>query len=177
MFGLVITVVMRVLAAEPHRPGGAVEIGGDDIPADPPAGEVVERGEAAREQEGGLVGERDGNAETKMFGHRRHRGHQKQRIMRRQLDAVRDGGARRIAENVVRAEHVGQENAVEQTALPQPREIQPVRELGEVGRTVTRMPPQARREMHRRVHGESIEADFTGHRINAYRTGRPSGRR
>jgi hypothetical protein len=39
----VVAVVVLDLPIEPHRPRGAVEIAGHDVPADTPPGEVIER--------------------------------------------------------------------------------------------------------------------------------------
>ncbi|MNL04725.1 hypothetical protein D3C87_1253000 [compost metagenome] len=73
LVGLVITTVMLDLFAQAHGLGGAVEIAGDDVPADTPATQVIQRRQAAGEQIRGFVGEISGQAETEVFRHRRHR--------------------------------------------------------------------------------------------------------
>src|SRR5437879_4201013 len=54
-FGDIVAVVMGVLAGLAHALGGAVEIAGDDVPADAAIGEVIEGRHPAGEWIGRLV--------------------------------------------------------------------------------------------------------------------------
>ena len=78
--GEIVTVVVRHLFAQSHRPRGAVQVAGDDVPADASLRQVVQRRHAACEQEGWFVGEVAGHAEPQMRGRVRHGGDQRQRI-------------------------------------------------------------------------------------------------
>src|SRR2546423_615325 len=49
VLGRVVTVIVSAAGRKAHATGAAVEIPGDDIPADPAFGEMVERREPARE--------------------------------------------------------------------------------------------------------------------------------
>ncbi len=124
----VVAVVMRHLPGEPHRPGRAVQVAGHDVPADPPIRELVQRGHAAGEGEGLLVGQVDGDAEAEMLRDGGHGGHQQQRVQQRHLHRVAQRRVRRAAMHVVDAQHVGQEQPVEQPALQQPSQAGPVRQ-------------------------------------------------
>ena len=72
LVGLIVTPVMFDLFAQAHGFGGAVEITGDDVPADATTAQMIERGHASGEQIGRLVGEIRGQTETKIFGHGSH---------------------------------------------------------------------------------------------------------
>ena len=115
--GEVVAIVMGDLLGHAEIARGAIEIAGDDIPADSPVGEMIERRHAARERIGVFVGERKRYAKTEMFRDCRHRGNDEQRIVRRYLNRVSQRGVRRAAVDIVNAEHVGDEYAIEQTAL------------------------------------------------------------
>ena len=65
--GDVVAPVVVGLRRQPHAAGRAVEIAGDDVPADAAAGQVVERRHAAGEQIGRLVGQVGGDAEAEML--------------------------------------------------------------------------------------------------------------
>ena len=62
--GDVVAAVVRGLPPKSHCAGGAVEIAGDDVPADAAPGQVVERGDAAGEGVGRLVAEVRRHAEA-----------------------------------------------------------------------------------------------------------------
>ncbi len=119
-----VAVVVGGLAFASGAFGGAVEIAGDDVPADAPVGQVIQRRHAPGEAIGRLVGEIHGDAEAEMRGRRRHRGDQQQRIVDRRLRGVGQRRARVAAEHIVDAEHVGEEQAVEQAAL---EDVRPAR--------------------------------------------------
>ena len=65
--GDIVAVVMRGLLVLAGAAGGAVEIAGDDVPADPAFGQMIERRHPPRERVGRLVGQVAGHAETEMF--------------------------------------------------------------------------------------------------------------
>ncbi len=62
--------------------------------------------------------------------------------------------------DVVDAEHVGQEQSIEQPALEQAGEVHPVLETGVFGGAVAWVPPQALLDVADAVHIESVEADL-----------------
>ena len=161
--GDVVAVVMRGLLVLAGAARGAVEIAGDDVPADPPLGQMIERRHPPRERVGRLEGEIGGDAEAEMFGHRRHRRDQQQRLVRRRLRRVFQRRVGAVAEDVVDAEHVGQEQPVEAAALQRLGQIEPVGQAVIFGRAVARMGPQPRRLMRHAIHGEGVEPDFLGH--------------
>ena len=66
-FGSVVALVVLDLLRQAHAARRAVEIAGDDVPADPPAGEMVQRRHAAGEEIGRLIGEVGGHAEADCF--------------------------------------------------------------------------------------------------------------
>src|SRR5689334_11079522 len=57
LLGRLITIVVLRLLIEARAACGAVEIAGDDVPADPPTREMIERRHAAGEKIRRLVGE------------------------------------------------------------------------------------------------------------------------
>ncbi len=126
LLGRLVALVMGAVGFKAHAAGAAVEIAGNDIPADPPAGEVIERREAARQLVGVFVGEVGRDAEAEMFCHQRHRGDQQGRLGVGQLNGVTQRGLRAVAVDVVDAEHVGEEDAVEQAAFGRPGIIHPI---------------------------------------------------
>ena len=65
-------VVLR-LAREPDALGGAVEISGDHIPADTPAGQMIERRKPARQRIRMFVRDRAGDPEAQIARDVRHR--------------------------------------------------------------------------------------------------------
>jgi hypothetical protein len=94
-----------------------VEITGDDVPADPAAGQVVERRHAAGKQVGRLVGQVGGHAKPDVLGDRRHDRDDHHRVVDRDLHGVDDRWRRPAAVDIVDANNIGQENAVELAAL------------------------------------------------------------
>ncbi|MNC15517.1 hypothetical protein D3C75_633390 [compost metagenome] len=128
LIGLVIAAVMLDLFAQTHGLGGAVEIAGDDVPADPPTAQVIQGRQAAGEQIRRFVGEVGGQAETEVFRHRRHGRDQQQRVVDRQLDRLFQRHVHRALVDVVDPDDVGDEQAVEQPALQQLRQFGPVLE-------------------------------------------------
>ena len=78
LVGQVIAVIMRCLPAQANRPSRAVQVTGDDVPADAALGQVVQRGHAAGKLIGGFVGQVGGDAKTQVLrdsGHGRDQQH------------------------------------------------------------------------------------------------------
>ena len=115
--GDVVAVVVRALPVLAHRARRAVQIAGDDVPADPSAREMVQRGHAAGEGERRFVAEIDGDAEAEIARGRRHGGDEEQRIADRDLHCMLDRRRRAAAMHVIDAEDVGEEQAIEQAAF------------------------------------------------------------
>jgi hypothetical protein len=126
LVGVVVAVVVRELVLLAHVARGAGQVAGHDVPSDPAPGEVVERAQSAGERIGVLERGAGRDAEAQVLGDRGHRAHQEDRIVHRDLGAVADRGLVGAAVDVVGAEHVGDEDAVEGRALQQLREIRPV---------------------------------------------------
>ncbi len=104
--------VLHVLAqAEIERRVGVR--GGDEVPAGPPAADVIERGEPPGDQPGRLERGRGGGDQAEMPGRHRQRRQQGQRVERG------DGGAalQRRHRHVEHREMVGHEKRVEPAAL------------------------------------------------------------
>ena len=160
LVGLVVAPVMFDLLLEAHGPGGAVEITGDDVPADPPTAQMVERRHPPGKQVRRLVSEVGGQAEAEVFRHRRHRRNQQQRIVDRQLDRLPQRHLHRPLVHVVDPDDIGDKQTVEQTTLQQLRQLGPVFQRLVLGRVVPRMGPQAVVDMPDAVHVEGIEQDL-----------------
>ncbi len=143
--------------------GGAVEITGDHVPADPALRQMVERRHPPREGKGRLIGQSDGDAEAQMARRLRHGRHQEQRVVDRHLDGVLQRGIGGSAEHVIDAEHIGEEQAVELSPLQRLRQLHPVIEPCIILRPVARMLPQSRRLMRDAIHLEGVEADLFRH--------------
>ena len=161
--GHVVAAVVLRLLRQAHAARGAVEIAGDDVPADAPLGQVIERRHAAGEGIGRLVGQIAGDAKAEVLRGVGHRRDQQQRIVHRDLHGVADRGIGLPLKHVVDAEDVGQEQSIEQAALQRPRQRHPVIEIGVVHRAIARMRPHAVLDVADAVHVERVEADFAGH--------------
>jgi hypothetical protein len=94
---------------------------------------------------------------------RGHRRDQQQRVVHRHLHAATQRGVGIAAVDVVHADHVGQEQAVEQRRLQRAGQVRPVAQLVEAGRLVTRMGPQPLLDVADAIHVEGIEQDLAGH--------------
>lgn len=76
----VVAIVMRHLPGIAESACGAVEIASDDIPADPPACQVVKCAHPASEQIRRFASEIAGHTKAEMLRRRRHCGHEHQRV-------------------------------------------------------------------------------------------------
>ncbi|MEY9549382.1 hypothetical protein ABIF67_003447 [Bradyrhizobium japonicum] len=140
--GDVVAVVVSGLLVLAGAARGAVEIAGDDVPADPSLGEMVERRHPPRERVGRFEGQVTGDTEAEIFRHRRHRREQQQRLVRRRLRCIAQGRVRAVAIDVIDPEHVRQEQPVETAAFQRPGEIDPVGQAVIFGGAIARMGPQ-----------------------------------
>lgn len=85
------------------------------------------------------------------------------RVVDRDLRGLLDGVVVRALVDVVIADDIGDEDAVEDALLQRPRQILPVVEILVFPRFVARMRPQARRLMAHAIHIEGVEAYLAGH--------------
>ena len=118
--GDLVTVVMRRLAVTAIGTRRAVEIAGHHIPADTAFGEMVERRHSPCETIGRLVGEVYRDTKAKVLRNLGHCGHQQHRIVYGHLNAMRQRCIRASAKDVIGAQHVGDEDAVEQAPSSSP---------------------------------------------------------
>ena len=158
--GAVVALVVRDLPGQPHGARRALQVAGDDVPAHAALGQVVQRGEAARQQIGRLVGQVYGDAKAQVARGRRHGRHDQQRVVDGQLDGFAQGQVGRVLVHVVHADDVGQEQAIEQAALQQPRKAGPVIQCLVGGGRVARMRPQPMVDMAHAIHVEGVEQDL-----------------
>ena len=166
--GRIIATIMIGLNGQPHAARRAVEIAGHDIPADAAAGQVVQRRHTPGEQIRRFVGQIGGDAETDVFGHRRHDRHDHHRVVDRDLHGVEDRRRRTAPVDIVDADDVRQEDPVELAAFRQPRQILPVFDRVVRGRAIARMRPHSMLDMADAVHVERVEADFFSHRPSSW---------
>ena len=132
---------MGDLVLQAHCFGGALEVAGDDVPADAAFGEVIEGRHAAGEDVGRLVAEVRGDAEAEVGGGVGHGGDEEEGVVDWNLYGVADGWGRAVGEDVVDAEDVGEEEAVEEAAFEELGEADPVIEAGVAGGLVARVGP------------------------------------
>ena len=160
LVGDLVAAVVRDLAVESEVPGRVRQIGGDDVPADPPARQVVERRHPSCERERRLVARREGDPEAEVLGDRRHRRDDEQRVVRGDLQPLADGRLGAPAEDVVRPHDIREEHAVEAAVLEQPRELEPVGDVLEAVPVVAGQRPQPVGDVAHRVHLEQVEDEL-----------------
>ncbi|MNV51331.1 hypothetical protein D3C71_1433760 [compost metagenome] len=148
---------MRDLFGQTHGARGAFQVAGDDVPADAAVGQMVQGGEAARQQVGGLVGQVHRDAEAQVARRGGHGGYGEQRVVHRKLDGFAQGKVRRVLVDVVHAHDIRQEQAVEQAALKQTRQVRPVVQRLVLHGGVARMGPQAVVDVSDAVHVERVQ--------------------
>ena len=170
--GVALVVRNLIVAAEIAR--GAVERRGDDVPADPAVGQMVQGRHFAREQIRQLVERGDRDTEAKMLRRRRHGGDGEQRIVGRRLQSFAQGLVGTAAIDVENAKGVGDEQAVELPALERLGELDPEGQLLVAVRLAVRVPPQARRRMG---HGGTFEAVETDAAIARHSNSQRAARR
>ncbi|GJE42416.1 hypothetical protein AEGHOMDF_1588 [Methylobacterium soli] len=160
LFGIVVAPVVRGQAAAALPAMGAVEIAGDDVPADPAPRQVVEGREAPGEGVGRLVVDIDRDAEAQMLGGRRHGGDEQGRLVDGKLHGLPGGHIDAAAVNVVDADDVGDEEPVEQAALQKLGLLDPVIERVVIRRPVSRMGPESVVDVADAVHVERVQTDL-----------------
>jgi hypothetical protein len=153
---------VRQLAVEPEVVRRIRQVRGDDVPADPALGEVVERRHAAGERERRLVRRREGRAEVQALRDRGHRRDEQQRVEVGALQSLTQGSLGSAAEHVVGADDVGEEDAVEAAVLENLRQLGPVLDLGEPVPVVLGQRPQAVRDVADAGHLEEVEEQLLG---------------
>ena len=170
----VVAVVVGGLSGEAHRARSAVEIAGDDVPADAPPRQMVEGRHAPSEQKRRFVGEVGGHAKTQVLGGCGHGRDQHQRVVDRHLHGATQGGIRAAPEHVVHAHHVGKKDAVKQPGFELARVVGPVVDVEVAGRLVARVGPQALLNVAHAVHVEGIEMNLAAHAVSLLRVFLPA---
>ncbi|CUJ73486.1 Uncharacterised protein [Achromobacter sp. 2789STDY5608633] len=160
LVGAVVALVVRDLFRQAHGARRALQVAGDDVPADAAIGQVVQRRKAARQQVRRLVGQVHRHAETQVAGGGGHGGDRQQRVVDRQLDRLAQRQVGRVLVHVVDADDVGQEQPVEQAALQQARQVGPVVQRLVPRRRIARMRPQAVVDVADAVHVERVQEDL-----------------
>ena len=141
----------------------ALQVGRHDVPADTPLGVMVRGRKPARESVGMLERGRRRDADAEMLGRERNGRRQLQGIVDRNLGCLLQRMKQRLLIDIVVADHIGDEDAVEDAALQRAAEILPVVEILVFVGAVSRMRPQARRLMPDTIHVERVEPDLTHH--------------
>ena len=127
--GHVVAVVVLELIVVAHVAGGGGQVAGDDVPADAAVGEVVEGRHAPREGVRVLVAGAGRDAESEVVGDGGHRRNEQHRVVHRNLGAMTDRGLVAATVDVVGAEHVGDEDAIEVAAFEELRQLRPVAQV------------------------------------------------
>ena len=160
LLGDVIADVMLDQLAGARAFGAAVEIAGDDVPADPAIGHVIEARHAAREGQRRLVRQVDGGGKGQVLRRLGHRRDDQQRVVGRHLHGFTQRRIGTAAIDVIDPDDVGKEKSVEPAPLEQLRQRHPVAAVLVVRRLVARMPPQPLGLMPDAVHRKGIETEF-----------------
>jgi hypothetical protein len=142
LVGPVVAGVVVEMLAQPVGVGRA-QVRGDDVPADPAAGEVVQRAEQPGALVRGVVGGGVGDREAEVLGHRRERRQQQDRVDGRDLHRVPHGRLPGRPVGVVDTVDVGEEQRVDPGRLQPLGDLSPIRHSTVPGRRpVGRIPPQ-----------------------------------
>ena len=124
--GAVIAFIVCNLPGEAHRARRAVQVPGHDVPANPPVAQMIERGETSCEQVGRFVREVHRNAEAKVARDRGHGRDQHHGIVDGKLDRLLQGQIGRLLIDIVDADYVRNEEAIEQSFFEQLCKVGPV---------------------------------------------------
>ncbi len=163
LLGIVVAGVVLGLRGLAHVLGAAFEVGGDDVPADPALGQMVEGRQAPGEGIRVLERQRSREAEAQVLGDHGHGRDQLQRIVDRHLGGLANRRITVALIDVVDTQDIGDEQAIELAALENPGQIGPVLQVLVLPRTIARVSPEAGRLVPHTVHVKGIEANFTGH--------------
>ena len=141
--GHVVPVVVLDLRSAERQRRRVRSPAGDDVPAEPPVGDLIDGGEAAGERIGLLERGRGGDheAEIRGLGHQR-RGHGC-RVEPWKLEALDAADVRTLAVDLGPAPGVGEEEEVEVCFLADPGQLRPVVEAVEVHPLVLGIAPQS----------------------------------
>lgn len=164
LVGMVVTCIVRRLIGLAHVACGCRKVAGDDVPAHPAVGQVIQRRHPPGERVGMLESGPGGDSEAQVLGDQRHRRHQQHRVAHRDLRGLADGRFVAGSVHVVGAQHVGDEETVKTPAFQQLRQLGPVGDVLVAPGLVFRVAPQARGLVGDTIHVEGIEADHAGHR-------------
>ena len=159
-------VIAVVVAPEPALADvlrTTLQIGGDDVPADASLCVMVRRRDTPGECVGMLEGRGRSDADAEMLGRKRNGSRQLQRVIHRDLGCLLDRVIVGALVDIVVANDVGDEDAVEDAAFERAGHILPVVEILVLPGLVLRMRPQARRLVADAVHVEGVEVDLTRH--------------
>lgn len=121
---------------------------------------MIERRKPARKRHRVLVGRACCDAEPEVLGDRGHHGGKLHRIIYRHLRAIADRGGIVAAVHVVGAEHVGDEDAVEEALLGDAGQVGPVLDVLVAPRLIFGVTPQARALVRGTVHVERVQTDL-----------------
>ena len=160
--GVVARVVLGQLVAA-HGERAAAQERRDDVPADAPAGHVIQRRHAPGKQIWRLVGGAAGNGEAEVLGYQRHGRHDHCRIEARGQRAAAERRCVALLVGVGHPERVGQKQGIEQAAFQQAGIVGPIVDAGEIECRVARMAPKAESEEAWVALVERVEPDFPGH--------------
>ena len=158
--GEIVAIIMGQIGLHAHGARRAVLKARDHIPAHAAMGQVIERREAPRQQVGLLEGEIGGDAEAHMFRRMGHAGDQQKRVIHGKHGGALDGGARAALIDVIDAIGVGEENGIEQAALSDLCDLDPVIEAGVAQGLAAGRAPQTDPVLPRRVREERVDRNF-----------------
>src|ERR1700722_16934112 len=110
-----------------------------------------------------LEGGRRGDADAEMLGCQRDGRDELQRVVDRNLRRLLDRVEIASLVDVIVANHVGNKDAVENTAFQRPGKILPVVQILVFVESIARMRPQPRGLVTDTIHVECIESNLPGH--------------
>ena len=161
LIGVVVARIMRRLRllADIARP--AFQIGGNNVPAHAPFGQVVQGRQATGKGIRMFKRQRRGKTKAQMLRHQCHWRDQRQRILYRYLSGLANGCITVTVVHVIDAQHIGNKQAVELATLKQARQIDPIIQVFILPGPIARMGPKPRRLVADAVHVEGVETNFT----------------
>ncbi|MNT24371.1 hypothetical protein D3C72_1598390 [compost metagenome] len=160
LVGAVVAFVVRDLFGQAHGARRALQVAGDDVPADAAVGQVVQGRKAAGQQVRRLVGQVHRHAEPQVLRRGGHGGYREQRVVHRQLDGLAQRQVGRVLVDVVDAHDVRQEQAVEEAAFKQLCQVGPVVQRLVLHGRVARVRPQPVVDVPDAIHVEGVQEDL-----------------
>ncbi|MNM70546.1 hypothetical protein D3C81_821770 [compost metagenome] len=140
---IAIIVLDHLLQAEVAS--GAGQVGGDDVPADPAIGQVVQRAEAPGMGERMLVTGGHSDAEGEVFRHGGQCRNDHQRIVGRCFHRPLHGRVGITAKHIVETQHITKKQHVEMSLVGDACQVRPVAQRVDGQSLVSRVRPEARR--------------------------------